>query len=65
MDSSEEEDFAMLLLATEEEEAAMPKKNRRMVRQHFEMRPVLVKFSTFQNFMNYLSHPLSLKTWKL
>ena len=53
-----------LLLAEEEEEAAIPKKNRRiLVRQHFEMRPVLVEFNTtFQNLMNYFSHPLSLKT---
>ena len=49
------------------EEAAIPKKNRRtLVRQHFEMRPVLVEFNTtFPNLMNYFSHPLSLKTWKL
>ena len=43
------------------------KKNRRiLVRQHFEMRPVLVEFNTtFLNFMYYFSHSLSLKTWKL
>ena len=66
MNSSEAEYCALLLLA-EEEEAAIPKQNRRiLVRQHFEMRPVLVEFNTtFQNLMNYFSHPLSLKTWKL
>ena len=55
------------ILAEEEEEAVIPKKNRRtLVRQHFEMRPVLVEFNTtFPNLMNYFSHPLSLKTWKL
>ena len=55
------------ILAEEEEEAAIPKKNRRtLVRQHFEMRPVLVEFNTtFPNPINYFSHPLSLKTWKL
>ena len=55
------------ILAEEEEEAAIPKKNRRtLVRQHFEMRHVLVEFNTaFPNLMNYFSHSLSLKTWKL
>ena len=55
------------ILAEEKEEAAIPKKNRRtLVRQHFEMRPVLVEFNTaFPNLMNYFSHSLSLKTWKL
>ena len=67
MHSSEEEYCALLLLAEEEAEAAIPKKNRHiLVRQHFEMRPVLVEFyTTFQNIMNYFSHPLSLKTWTL
>ena len=53
----------MKILAEEEEEAAIPKKNRRiLVRQHFEMGPVLVDFNTtFLNLMNYFSHPLSLK----
>ena len=64
MDSSEE-DFALPLLAEEEgeeEEAAIPKK----IRQHFEMWHVFVEFNTtFQNLVNYFSHPLSLKTWKL
>ena len=62
MNSSEEEYCALLLLAEEEEEAAIPKKDRRiLVRQHFEMRPVLVEFNTitFQNLMNYFSQPLS------
>ena len=56
MDSSEEEDFALLLLAKEKEEAAIPKKDRGIwVRQHFEMRPVLVEFNaTFQNLMDHL-----------
>ena len=56
-----------LLLLAEEEEATIPKQKRRiLVRQHFEMRPVLVEFNTtFQNLINYFSHPLSLKTWKL
>ena len=68
MNSSEEEYYcALLLLAEEEWEAAIPKKNRRiLVRQHFKMRPVLFEFNTpYQNLMNYVSHPLSLKTWKL
>ena len=67
MNSSEEEYCALLVLAEEEEEAAIPKKIRRLlVRQHFEMRPVLVEFNTtFQNLMNYFSHPLSLKPSKL
>ena len=66
MNSSEEEYCALLSLA-EEEEAEKPKKDRSiLVRQHFEMRPVLVEFNTrFQNLMNYFSHPLSLKTRKL
>ena len=43
MNSSKEEYCALLLLAEEEGEAAIPKKNRRfLVRQLFEMRPVLV-----------------------
>ena len=67
MNSSEAEYCALLLLAEEEEEAAIPKQNRRiLVGQHFEMWPVLVEFNTtFQNLMNYFSHPLSLKTWRL
>ena len=66
MNSSGEEHCASLLLA-EEEVAAIPKKNRCiLVRQYFEMRPVLVEFNTiFQNLMNNFSHPLTLKTWKL
>ena len=61
MISSEEEYCALLLLAEgEEEEAVIPKKNRHILaRQHFEMQPVLVEFNTtFQNLMNYFSHPL-------
>ena len=68
MNSLEQEYYcALLLLAEKDEKAAIPKTNRRiLVRQHFEMRSVLVEFSTpFQNLMNYFSHPLSLKTWKL
>ena len=63
MNSSEEEYSALLA----EEEGTLPKKNRCiLVRQHFEMRPVLVEFNTtFQNLINFFSHPLSLKTWKL
>ena len=59
--------FLLLLAEEEEEEATIPKQKRRiLVRQHFEMRPVLVEFNTtFQNLINYFSHPLSLKTWKL
>ena len=66
MNSSGEEYCALLVLA-EEEEPAIPKKIRRLlVRQHFEMRSVLVEFNTtFQNLVNYFSHPLSLKTSKL
>ena len=45
MNSSEEEYSALLLLA--EEEGTLAKKNRRiLVRQHFEMRPVLVECNT-------------------
>ena len=68
MNSLEQEYYcALLLLAEEDEKAAIPKTNIHiLVRQHFEMRSVLVEFSTpFQNLMNYFSHPLSLKTWKL
>ena len=43
MNSPEEEYCALFLLA--EEEATIPKKDRHiLVRQHFEMRPVLVEF---------------------
>ena len=55
MNSSKQEYCVLLLLAEEEEEAAIPKKDRRiLVRQHFEMRPVLVEFNMPESHGNFL-----------
>ena len=68
MDSSEKEDFALLLLAAEEEE----EEERGNKQTHIGSTALCnvacfgrIKNTTFQNLMNYFSHPLSLKRWKL